>query len=89
MTANVTFSGSCTLGEAVAVQDSLQAVLRDAPAGLLIDCSAVDTVDVSFLQLLAAARQQLGASGRSFAIIMSEPLKRAVERAGLSLEATA
>lgn len=60
--ATLTLPPECTLRTAQALQADLLAALDGAP-GLLLDCAAVEKVDVTFVQLVVTAAKSAGARG--------------------------
>ena len=77
------FDGSLTLPRADAIRSILAAAL-DAGAPIAIDCDGATEVDVSFIQLLLAARRS--AAHRGAALALAAPaagaLRAALERGG-------
>lgn len=71
----VTFSGAATIRQVDEIADQLgQALGRSAP--ILLDCSALDEVDFSFLQLVVAAQKQAARQGIS--LTMASPARGAL-----------
>jgi|SRR5690348_9466080 len=77
------FDGSLTLAKAEAIRAALAAAL-DAGAPIAIDCGGATDVDVSFIQLVLAARRSAAQRGASFALATpaAGPLRAALERGG-------
>jgi anti-anti-sigma regulatory factor len=76
--------GTLTIRSIEEVHARLLAIMREHPA-IVIDCSAATEIDLSFIQLLVAARRSGGASGR--AVTLAQPpagaLLAALTRGGL------
>jgi len=68
---------------------SLHGALLDACQGAMdvtVDCSAATDADLSFLQLLLAARRSMRAKGGRLCLVASPPVAAAMSRAGLPAE---
>ena len=65
------------------IRPVLLQALRDQPA-VRLDCSAAESVDLSFIQLLLAARRSAQQSGRSFSLAApaAGALRAALEQGG-------
>jgi len=79
----VRFDGSLTLPRAEAIRSTLAAALDDG-APIAIDCGGATDVDVSFIQLLLAARRSAAQRGASLALAAPAAgvLRTALERGG-------
>lgn len=77
------FTGALTLANAEQVRASLIAALREQPS-VVVDCSAADEIDLTFIQCLMAARRTAAALGKSTALAApaSGALKGALTRGG-------
>jgi len=77
------FDGSLTLPKAEAIRSVLAAAL-DKGGVVAIDCGAATEVDVSFIQLLLAARRSAAQRGASLALVApaTGALRAALERGG-------
>jgi len=68
------FDGSLTMRTVETVQATLRAVIEPpsgaAPAGVAIDCSAATEIDLTFIQLLIAARVSTSTAGRSISLAL-------------------
>src|SRR4051812_48378223 len=67
--------GALTMRTVDAVRATLRAAIepasgspRTAPAAVVIDCSGASEIDLTFIQLLIAARVSAGASGQTFSL---------------------
>ncbi|GAB3453663.1 STAS domain-containing protein [Insolitispirillum peregrinum] len=83
----VVLTGRQTLAEAEGTRDQLMAaLLTPEMSSLVLDCTSVSDLDVSFLQLLLAARKM--GQARSIAVSLSAPaagpLADTLARAGLA-----
>jgi anti-anti-sigma regulatory factor len=63
----VLFDGALTVRTVASARTSLLEALADHPA-LLVDCGAADTVDLTFIQLLLAARLSAHLAGKRLAL---------------------
>jgi hypothetical protein len=71
----VTFSGAATIRQVDEIADRLgQALARSGP--ILLDCSGLEEVDFSFIQLVVAAQKQAARQGTSLA--MASPARGAL-----------
>jgi anti-anti-sigma regulatory factor len=59
----VTLAGAQTIREAVPTHAALLEALRQ-PADVLLNCTDVTDIDLSFIQIILAARRTAGESGR-------------------------
>jgi anti-anti-sigma regulatory factor len=83
------FDGSLTLPRAETIRSILAAAL-DEGAPIAIDCDGATEVDVSFIQLLLAARRSAAHRGASFALAApaAGTLRAALERGGFLIAAS-
>ncbi|MBF0561284.1 MAG: STAS domain-containing protein [Alphaproteobacteria bacterium] len=65
--ARVAFTGSLTVRTADAVRERLLAALAESNR-FTIDCSAAEDVDITFIQLVIAARQSAARAGGDLAL---------------------
>ena len=79
--------------QSVTIRDAGDFVLhmRDACTGdadIALDCAALADVDLSFLQIVVAARAELAASGRTLSLTAPEdgPLATLLQRAGFAVD---
>ena len=83
----VSFSGSMTIREADGVAKVLRQALEDQPE-IILDCDQIEEADLTFLQLVIAARRSAGHVGKGFSL--SAPprgaLLAALDRAGIRPE---
>jgi len=79
----VELSGELTLQNAGCVRDKLMAALAKGE-DLTIDCRAGTEIDLTFVQLLVAARRAATHAGHSFSLAapIPTPLLAVLERAG-------
>ena len=75
--------------QSVTIRDAgdFAARMREACAAgedLALDCAALAEVDLSFLQIVVAARAELGAAGRTLSLAVPDegPLAALLQRAG-------
>jgi anti-anti-sigma regulatory factor len=63
--------GALTMRTVETVRATLRAAIEppSAPAGIDIDCSAATEIDLTFIQLLVAARVSTGANGRRLSLM--------------------
>ncbi|HYN37716.1 MAG TPA: STAS domain-containing protein [Rhodospirillales bacterium] len=80
----VRFEGALTVREAHSIRDALSAALHSGNA-VIVDCRDAADVDLSFVQMLIAARLSAAAHRTSFALAAPAegPLLRVLNRAGL------
>jgi len=83
----IPFTGACGIAEAATVRDRLLAALKSTEAGrVVINCDAVTEVDLTFLQILLAARASGQDTGRP--VVLAAPasgvLADALVSAGLA-----
>lgn len=78
-------SGDMTVNRIEEIHDRLRAGLS-AGGPMAVDCRAVAEADVSFIQLLIAARVSALRRGTAFTLIqpLAEPLRSALERGGFT-----
>ncbi len=78
------FSGPATIRKADEIADRLKRTLTTSDR-IEIDCSELEEVDVTFIQLIAAARKSAAAAGKH--MVLSAPaegcLLEALNRAGI------
>jgi hypothetical protein len=77
--------------QSVTIRDAgdFAARVREACAGgsdIALDCGALEEVDLSFLQIVVAARAELGAAGRTLGLTAPTdgPLAALLQRAGFA-----
>jgi hypothetical protein len=77
--------------QSVTIRDAGEFALRmrDACAGdadIAVDCAALADIDLSFLQIVVAARAELAASGRTLSLTAPDdgPLAALLQRAGFA-----
>jgi hypothetical protein len=83
---------SVEVPQSVTIRDAgdFAARMRDASAtgaeDIVLECAALDQVDLSFLQIVVAARAELGASGRTLSLVSADdgPVAALLARAGLA-----
>jgi hypothetical protein len=77
-------TGPQTIREAAQTHAALLEALRDHP-DVALDCGAVTEVDLSFVQMIVAARRGAGGMGRRFALLHPPggPLLGVLVRGGL------
>jgi len=68
----LSFRGTLTILEAVALKQILQAALERS-SKLVVDCSHVGKMDFSWLQLLCSAHRSARGEGKSFTLINPLP----------------
>jgi hypothetical protein len=87
MAFTVKFSGSQTIREAEDAAHILRKALADHPS-LVLDCDEIEEADLTFLQLVIAARRSAQKSGKAFALGATArgPLLAALDRAGIRPE---
>lgn len=80
----ILLSGELNVRSAAETQSTLLASLR-ANRSVQLDCTQVSDVDLTFVQLLLAARKSASASGVQISLTYTDdgPLDRALQRAGL------
>ena len=61
------FSGAATVRTVETLRSALLAAMREH-AAVELDCSGIDEVDVSFIQLLLAARRSAASRGQALAL---------------------
>jgi hypothetical protein len=78
------FAGALTLPEAEAIRTSLLAGLHSEARVVELDCTDASEVDVSFLQIVVAARRTAAMKGKSitFSLPAAGALRDALERGG-------
>ena len=83
----IRFSGAQTIREAEETARTLHEALRDNP-DILIDCDAIEEADLTFLQLVIAARHSARRDGKGFGLAATArgPLLAALDRAGIRPE---
>ena len=84
MTLVLDFTGSQTVREA----EQASAKLREALAAtdeILLDCGRIEEVDLTFIQLVLAARKSAERDGKSLALLTAAqgPLLKALDLAGV------
>jgi anti-anti-sigma regulatory factor len=85
----VRLPAQCSIGAARALHDLVQGALRTS-ARVELDCSAVETSDVTSLQILLSAAVSARRDGGSVALrALSAPLSGSFSRAGFALPAVA
>ncbi len=80
----LTMPADCTLRNALSLQGALLAAL-DGAAGLVLDCAAIERVDVTFVQLVVAAARS--SAGRGIRVDLSnrpDAVETAFRRAGFA-----
>lgn len=78
-----------TIRNAEALKDLLLGAIREAP-GVVLDLSCVESVDMSFFQIVGAGQRLAHASGKTLRldqVSASEPVREAVTLAGFSRNA--
>jgi ABC-type transporter Mla MlaB component len=82
--ADVVLDGALTVRTAAIVRDRLLAALAEH-ALVRVDCSAAESIDLSVLQLLLAARRSAAAAGKHVGLTApaAGTLRGALEQAGL------
>jgi anti-anti-sigma regulatory factor len=80
----VVIGKNATIGAIEGIRDTIIEAF-DAGSEVEIDAAAVEDADLTFIQVLASARKQAQAEGRSFRIVEPVPplLASLAERAGL------
>jgi anti-anti-sigma regulatory factor len=80
----VRFDGALTLCEAESIRNALSAALHTGSA-VVVDCSDASQVDLSFVQVLIAARIAAAAQQTPFALAAPAqgPLLRVLDQAGV------
>ncbi len=80
----LTMPPDCTLRTAQALRADLLAALNGA-AGLVLDCAALETVDVTFVQLVVVAAASAAARGATLDLTnLPDAAAAAFRRAGLA-----
>ncbi|MCJ2091863.1 STAS domain-containing protein [Methylobacterium sp. J-072] len=80
----LTMPPDCTLRTAQALQADLLAAL-DGASGLALDCAAIETVDVTFVQLVVAAARSAAPRGVTLDLInLPDIVAAAFRRAGFA-----
>lgn len=84
----VSLNGMLTIRNIGAARDTLLGALAHSEA-VEVDCSAADSIDLSFIQLLIAARLSASSSGRQFTLLrpIGEALRAAVNQGGFTSDA--
>ncbi|HLN25103.1 MAG TPA: STAS domain-containing protein [Patescibacteria group bacterium] len=84
---SIAFSGEQVLRNADAAFSRLQTALA-APGPVAIDCTALTAADLSFLQILIAARRTAVATGRELSVTATAKgaLHSTLCRAGIAVE---
>lgn len=79
----IELSGNLGIRDAAATLDRLQAALA-AASSLTIDCSALTGADLSFVQMLAAARATAMADGKALRLVapVGTPLHTLLQQSG-------
>jgi anti-anti-sigma regulatory factor len=82
----VALNGALTLQGAAAIRDKLATAL--AAGDVTLDCGAATEFDLSFVQLVVAARHTALRSGRAFVLAVPLPpaLTAVLDRAGLGAD---
>ncbi len=78
------FEGSATIQSAAEAKARLCAALAEG-GDVAVDCSGVDEVDVTFLQVLVAAHCAAARRGSFLRLLPSAPVLAAIGRAGVTL----
>ncbi|MCJ2117922.1 STAS domain-containing protein [Methylobacterium sp. J-001] len=79
-----TMPSDCTLRTAQALRTDLLAALEGA-AGLVLDCAAIEAVDVTFVQIVVAAAKAAAARGAPLDLTnLPDAAAAAFRRAGLA-----
>jgi anti-anti-sigma regulatory factor len=81
--ARVKLDGALTVRTIANARASLLAALADHP-GVLVDCGAVESVDLTFIQLLLATRLSAHQAGKPFSLAApaTGALRAALEQGG-------
>ncbi|MCJ2127071.1 STAS domain-containing protein [Methylobacterium sp. J-077] len=80
----LTMPPDCTLRTAQALRADLLAAL-DGASGLALDCAAIETVDVTFVQLVVAAAKSAASRGTNLDLInRPDAVTAAFRRAGIA-----
>ena len=81
--ARVKLDGALTVRTVANARTSLLAALADHPA-VLVDCGAAESVDLTFIQLLLAARLSARQAGKPFSLAApaTGALRAALEQGG-------
>lgn len=81
-TLTLTMPAVCTLRTAQALRGDLLAALERA-SGLVLDCTAIETVDVTFVQLVVTAARSTASRGITLDLTnLTDPVAAAFRRAG-------
>ncbi len=86
---SLSISGACDISTIVERKSMISAPLERAES-ILIDCGEIDRVDITFIQLIAAAQKVFDDRGLGFRLAnASETLRTAIDRSGFHFSADA
>ncbi len=84
-TGKVTLDRLCTIEGIRPLRESFIEAI-DAGAGLTVDASGVEHIDISVLQLIVSARKECTARHAAFTLVSGSALSQLAARAGLRLD---